>query len=267
MRLGISSFAFAWAIGVPGNPPVNPMTVFQLVDQAICLGVSCVQFADNLPLHKLTQNEQKELLDYTNQLNIAIEVGTRGFIAENVERYILLAEKFNSPILRMVIDTDRIQPNIDTIIGIGKDFVAELKKRNIVLAIENHDRFKAKEFVQIIEGIQSKQVGICLDSVNSIGAGESTEFITDLLAPYTVNLHIKEFMVERIWHMMGFAIEGRPLGEGMLPLEWMLERMNDRCQSAILEQWPPPEKQLEQTILKEREWAIQSIEYLKQKIF
>ena len=65
---------------------------------------------------------------------------------------------------------------------------------------------------------------------------------------------------------MGFVIEGLPAGEGMLNVPGLLEHVSDRCQSAILEQLTPPEKKLEDTIVKEDEWARKSIEYLKKWI-
>lgn len=68
-------------------------------------------------------------------------------------------------------------------------------------------------------------MGICLDSVNSMGAGEGIETIVEVLSPYTVNLHVKDFVVQRVYHMMGFVVEGRPAGQGMLPLEYLLEKL------------------------------------------
>lgn len=52
---------------------------------------------------------------------------------------------------------------------------------------------------------------------------------------------------------MCFDIGGRPFGEGCLPLKWMLEQLPSKCQTAILEQWTPPEKTLQATIIKERD--------------
>src|SRR5690606_29669957 len=121
----------------------------------------------------------------------------------------------------------------------------------VILAIENHDRFKAAEFAEMVYLSDSRHVGICLDSVNSMGAGEGLETVTDKLAPLTVNLHVKEFSVRRIYHQMGFIIEGCPLGQGMLPVRDLVHKVSSRCHSAILEQWTPPEDSIEKTIVKE----------------
>lgn len=96
-----------------------------------------------------------------------------------------------------------------------------------------------------------------------MGAGEGLETVIERLAPLTVNLHVKEFSVERVFHQMGFVIEGKPLGKGMLPLAELVKKVSPLCQSAILEQWTPPEQTIEATIKKEKDWALESISYLK----
>jgi len=261
--LGLSSYAFTWAIGVPGYPVETPMTPLQLLEKAAQLGVACVQIADNMPLHALSDGELSLLKNAADEKNIAVEVGMRGLLPDQLGIYMDLAVEFDSPILRVVIDAANFEPSIADIIYRLHQTVPELEKRNLALVIENHDRFKAREFVEILQAVNSDRVGICLDSVNSMGAGEGVERVTETLGEYTLNLHIKEFIVTRIDHKMGFKIEGRPAGQGMLPLAWMLSKLNPRCNSAILEQWVPPEASMADTIVKEDDWARQSITYLQ----
>ena len=266
MILGISSYTYTWSLGVKDFKPPVKWDETDLLNKADDLGVSCLQIADNLPLHDLSEERLNNLITLAEQKNIRLEAGSRMMTPENLIRYISIAEKIGSPILRFVIDGNDYRPEIDEVVEVVKGAVPMLEEKNIILAIENHDRFKAREFEEIILRSESEYVGICLDSVNSMGAGEGIETITTILAPYTVNLHVKEFIVERHPHMMGFTIEGRPAGDGQLPLEWMLGQLTDKCQSAILEQWTPPEKTIEQTMQKENDWAVKSIEYLKEII-
>jgi len=266
MKLGISSYTYTWAIGVPGIIPACSMNSTGLLEKARQLEVGVVQVADNLPLDAM---EEKDLLAY-NKLavdhEIQLEAGARGMTEANLERYIRIAVMIKSPILRFVIDGSDYAPGIPTILAIIKNALPVLKEHNIVLALENHERLKATDFAWIIEKIGSEHIGICLDSVNSLGAGEGLETVVKLLGPLTVNLHIKEFQIARLDHKMGFLIEGLPAGEGMLNVPWLLEHVDKKCQSAILEQWTPPEKKLKDTIVKEDEWAMKSISYLKKLI-
>jgi sugar phosphate isomerase/epimerase len=245
--------------------PDSPLSASGLIDKASDAGLSLVQIADNLPLEKLHQDELAKLRDYASERGISIEMGGRGLRPEHVIKCLETAECLGSPILRMVIDGPGFEPDIQTIFSIVRDLVPELKSRKIRLAVENHDRLKAREFESIIQAAESDLVGICLDSVNSMGAGEGFETVSAILAPYTFNLHIKDFSISRPGHKMGFKVEGRPAGKGMLNIPELIRIINERgsCESAILELWTPPGKTIEKTIKKEERWASGSIDYLK----
>lgn len=265
MNLGLSSYTYTWAVGVPGFLPDNPLTCKNLVDKTSLSGFRVLQIADNMPLEKLSESELADLADYAKSKRISLEMGGRGLTPEDTLKYLDTAKKINSPILRMVIDRPDFEPDIQTIISIILDIEPELKKMNIRLALENHDRLKAREFETIIRKVGSSMVGICLDSVNSMGAGEGFETVSDILIPFTINLHLKDFTIFRASHKMGLTIEGRPAGAGFLNIPDLLSRVkkNGMCDSAILELWTPPEVSVEKTIEKEERWAIESINYLK----
>jgi sugar phosphate isomerase/epimerase len=138
----------------------------------------------------------------------------------------------------------------------------------VKLAIENHDRFTTPDFIEMILKTDSERVGICLDSVNSMGAGEGLHEVVNALAPYTINLHLKDFVINRVWHKMGFIIEGVPAGQGMLNIDWLINEVKTKgnCKSAILELWTPPELLLINTLEKEKTWVEESLHFLKTKI-
>jgi sugar phosphate isomerase/epimerase len=244
------------------------MTPFNLIDRASEYGIDCVQIADNYPLHELPDADLNTLMEYAHQLGITIETGSRGLTEQNLSKYLDIAEKLYSPILRMVIDQENYRPHPDNVIAIMKNAIPELKKRNIILALENHDRLKASVFRNIIERTGSEYAGICLDCVNSMGIGEGIETVMDQLASCTVNLHVKDFSVHRAYHKMGFIVEGTPAGKGLLNLGFVLDKLSGYglCRSAIIELWTPPENSVETTMAKEHQWAIESIDYLKKTI-
>lgn len=265
MQLGISSYTYTWAVGVYGSMPANPLSAYGLIDRASEGSVRIVQIADNLPLEKLTHFELNELKHYASDKGISIEMGGKGLVPAHAMECLEAAEVLGSPILRMVIDTADYEPDLKSVISVIRDLAPEFRKRNIKLAIENHDRFKAREFEKIILETDPEIAGICLDSVNSMGAGEGFETVSEILIPYTINLHIKDFEIFRVPSKMGFIIEGRPAGKGKLNIHELLEKISHTgtCQSAILELWTPPEKNIEETIIKEEKWAEESIQYLK----
>ena len=266
MRLGIGSYAFAWNIGVPGYPqPARPLDALGLVEKAAALGVHLVQICDNLPLHKASPDDLDRLKGQADALGVRITVGTRGIDREMLQAFLDLATRFCSPILRVVVDAATCAPSPEQIVERVRGFVPYLRAADVCLAIENHDRFKARTLADIVSQIDSEHVGICLDTVNSFGALEGPEHVVTTLAPWVVDLHIKDFIVFRAGHKMGFSVEGRPAGQGDLDVPWLIDvlREHERHVDAILELWPPPESDPEQTARKEDAWVRQSIAYLR----
>lgn len=267
MILGLSSFTFGWSIGVPGSMPANPMTEDTLIDRTLEAGLSCLQIGDNLPLHTFSTERLDALRSRIVQENIRLEIGARKLTYENLGQYLQLCEYLRAPLLRFVIDGQDYEPDISTVGSLIREYVPLLKERDIRLGIENHDRFKAKELASLLDSVGDDHVGICLDCVNSLGAGEGIEHVSQVLAPYTLNLHIKDYRIERLPHKMGFIVEGCPAGQGMTNVPCLLEILAPyhRCESAVLEQWVVPEYSIEDTVLKERQWAEQGLHYLKQQ--
>jgi len=263
---GLSSYTYTWAVGVPEHEPGTCLTAFDLVDLTIKAGMTVLQIADNLPLHKYDASELRELKEYSQANGISIEVGTRKLDIKTLNTYIPIASFFGSPFLRIVIDEGSYKPELAVIKKIILEALPEFKSRGIKLAIENHDRLTCRQFVEIVEGTDPEWVGICLDTVNSMGAGEGLETVVERLAPLAINFHVKEFRIFRPEHKMGFIVEGAILGKGILPLEEIIPKLGKNCKTAILEQWTPPLGNIEETIEREYEWASKSANYLKSKL-
>jgi sugar phosphate isomerase/epimerase len=241
------------------------MDALGLLDKAAALGVRLVQVADNLPLGDLSAAELSVFEQRAATSGIGVEVGTRGISHANLRTYLRLAQRFNSPILRVVIDTADHHPEPDEVVSILKPLMPEFERAGVCLAIENHDRFKARALAGIVTCIGSPCVGVCLDTVNSFGALEGPEVVLQTLGPLVVSLHVKEFVVVRASHKMGFGVEGRPAGQGQLDVPWLLQQLRDlgRDVNAILELWTPPEPSLADTIAREDAWAVESVQYLR----
>jgi sugar phosphate isomerase/epimerase len=241
------------------------MTYLDLLDKAAGLGVHLVQIADNLPLDRLSPPELDAFENRAAELDISIEVGTRGIGHGHLRTYLQLAERLNSPLLRVVVDSADSHPRPDEVASAIQAILPEFERAGVCLAIENHDRFKARTLAEIVKRIGSGYVGICLDTVNSFGALEGPERVLEALGPLVVNLHVKDFTVFRASHMMGFSVEGRPAGQGKLNVPWLLGELRrlGLDPNAVLELWTPPEETLSATIAKEDAWAVASVEYLR----
>jgi sugar phosphate isomerase/epimerase len=265
MRLGISSYTFVWAVGVPGYPqPARPLTVDGLLDKAADLGVKVVQIADNLPLHQLSPGELDRLAERASKQGVDLEVGTAGLVPDHLQQYLSIAVRLHSPFLRVVIDSEDSQPSPYAAAQMLEDVLPEFRRAGVCLAIENHDRFPASVLAALLKRA-GEGVGICLDTANSLACGEDVHSVLRVLAPWVVNVHIKDFFVQRLPHKKGFVVEGRKAGCGALNIAAVIDELRAAGgdPNLILELWPPPESTIEESIAKEDAWARESIAYLR----
>lgn len=266
MRLGIGSYTYVWAAGVPGYPqPEHPLTACALLEKAVGLGVRVVQIADNLPLDCLSDGDRDALRQRARALGIELEVGMRGIDPDPLLAYVRMAHALEATMLRVVTDGPTQRPSPDDVIRSLRPLVPELERMGVTLAIENHDRMRAATLRNIVDRIDSARVGICLDTANSFGCLEGPDVVLETLGSRTVNVHIKDFCVRRLDHNKGFVIKGRPAGKGQLDIPRLLDhlRATGRDPNVILEQWPAPEPTIEASVEKEDRWAEAGIQYLR----
>jgi sugar phosphate isomerase/epimerase len=248
---------------VRGFESPRPLDEHGLLDKCRELGVALLQIGDNLPLHTFDAARLSRLAERAAKERIELEIGARGLTREHVIRYGRIARSIGAKLIRFVIDDAGHQPEPEAVVGVLREVVPQLD--GLTLGIENHDRFPAATLRSIIEATGSDRVGVCLDTANSLGSGEGIETVAAALAPVTVNLHLKDFAIERLPYLMGFSVSGRPAGEGMLDIPSLVRQVAayGRCKTAVLELWTPPESGVEQSIEKEARWAKQSFDYLK----
>jgi 3-oxoisoapionate decarboxylase len=267
MKIGISTYTYTWAIGVPGYPEVeSPMSAVDLLKTAKKQGISVVQLCDNLSLHKLSLVELEKIRKTAEDFGIILEVGTRGVEPEHLRRYLDIAQFLSSKILRIILQKNDNYVHVDEAYELIKKVLPEFEDKRIYIAIENHERHRVEELVFLIKKLDSPYVGICLDTVNSFGALEGPEYVIQTLAPYTINLHFKDFEIKRLDHKMGFGVTGTPAGSGMLDIKFVVNELDKygKDPNVILELWTPFSGTVEETIEKESKWANKSIEFLKE---
>lgn len=261
LRVGVSSYAFGWAVE-------HAQPVFDehaLLSFACRHGVPVVQVADNMSLHAWTAERLEQFVSASRSAGISIELGARGLTEAHLERYLELCRRCSARILRFVADAPGYEPSAGRLISLIRNADSALASAGVVLALENHDRWTAIELRRIIEGAGTSRAGVCLDTANSFGAGEGLDVVCRALAPFVVNLHVKDVTIRRLAHQMGFSIEGCALGDGLLPIaSTMLSvRRFGQCTTAVLEAWTSPSTNMSETIAKEAFNAELSISRLK----
>lgn len=263
--LGLGSYTFRWAVGHKGVNPDSPMTHAEMLDVAATHGLSLVQFADNIPMDRLSADEMTALGEKAQALGIALELGTQAFKSDEMVRYIEFTRVLNAKILRVALDgPDAKIPVPD----LAKSFLA-LKKQaddaGVRIAIENHFNYPAKQLAGLIEEINDPFVGVCLDVANSICAGEWPMETIKTLAPYTINLHLKDYDIVPDPFGVGFSIHGTPLGQGRTDCYAVLDALPKGKEiNVILEHWLPKTDDMAEARANEHRWLEQSVKFARE---
>ncbi|WP_404424992.1 sugar phosphate isomerase/epimerase family protein [Nibricoccus sp. IMCC34717] len=268
MKLGFTSYAYAWAIGIPGFPqPRTPMDVFSFLRRTAALKLQVAQAADNvLPAAEGTDlGWAREVGQEAQSLGLILEIGARGLTEASLDAQLRLLPVFGARLLRFVIDGPGHHPALPVVAEWIRGRAALLEREGLTLAIENHDRFRAAELAAFLDRIDSPAVGLCLDTANSLGAGEGLDTLLQVLARHTVNLHVKDVRIERFPHMLGFTVKGCAAGSGVIDFPSLFNGLADqtRCTHALVELWPEPGPEIDETVRREALWADESIQFLR----
>jgi sugar phosphate isomerase/epimerase len=258
-------WAIGFRLGDKEARPAQPMTHMGLLQRAVELGVHLVQYGPNLSLGSLDDRELDELVACAQQSNVEFEVGTRGLETDHLRRQVEVARRTGSKLIRTIPEIDGKPVGAKDMLPYLKEIVPLLEREEVKLGLENGN-LPAQELAWVLDEMKSPQLGVVLDMTNSLAVSEGWRYVTKILAPYTICLHHKEFIVRRVWYMMGFTVEGRPAGTGQVDTPWLLQTLDGAGAkyNVILEVWPPEQPAVEESIALEDQWVRESIPYLRQ---
>ncbi len=269
-KIGISTFAYSFAIGSrPHEKPKHLMTPFDMMDKAASLGAEVVQFGDNLPLEVYGDEELDRIRSYAEELGLELELGMRKATLERIAEHVRITEKIGGSFLRVITDGADYKPTCDECMKVFAEAVPLLEEAGVTIGIENHDRFKTREYARMVESLGHPLIGMTVDTLNSMSIEESIDEVLENAAPYCACLHIKDYEIKRYNGGGGLKISGACLGTGRLDLQKCIEKCREESEhnfNIILESWMEPCDTLAETLRKEDEWARAGIELLKSSL-
>ncbi|WP_108397528.1 sugar phosphate isomerase/epimerase family protein [Devosia submarina] len=264
--LGIGSYAFRWHVGIKDRVPEQPISAADILDHAARLGVKLVQFADNLPLHTLGKREIEDLAGQSRDLGITLELGMTGCDPALVRQYLELARRLDVSLLRIAPTAEESAASDDAIAVMFTRLLDECRSAGVTLAVENHFHLPSPRLVHIIASVANDTLGVCLDVANSIACQEWPLTTIDLLAPFAVNLHLKDFRIALDPHGVGGSFVGTPLGQGRFDPATVFDALerHSRQVNTILEHWLPWQGDFAATKAMELAWLEQSVAAAKE---
>jgi len=269
MRLGIGSYTYGWHSGTYGWELTKDrphLTAEDLIERAARFGLPVVQIVLRPALDEMDDTALQRIRALAEARRVEIEVGSTGSAPAQLRRWLRAARAVNARLMRTIFT----QPSA----GLAREtaqlreVLPEFRQAGVALAVENHETSSCHDLRRLIETVGDPNLGVCLDSVNSLGRGEGVWEVADVLLPFTINLHVKDFTVTRGGTDMGFAITGAPTGTGQLDIPRLLARLHGYRPDAsvILEQWTPLGASIEAAIAEQESWAVDGVRFLKPAI-
>ena len=201
-----------------------------------------------------------------SELGMYLEVAVslpQGDDASAFERQVTAAKRAGAQCLRSACLGGRRYENFNTL-DQWKDFVAEshkrmvravpvLEKYDMTLGLENHKDWTADEMVALLERHASQHLGVCLDIGNNLALLDDPREVVEKLAPHTVTVHFKDMAVQE--YAEGFRLSEVPLGQGILDLPWIIDRIRQARPRARLNLEMITRDPLKVPCLTEKYWA------------
>jgi len=104
-----------------------------------------------------------------------------------------------------------------------RELVPLARSLKITIGVENHLDFSVEELRDLIRRLDSPQVGVIFDVGNTVGTLDDPIEAADIVGPYTVATHYKDFAIEEVTR--GFRFTMVPLGCGSLRLREITDRL------------------------------------------
>jgi len=262
MALGIGTYALFWEWS---EAVERPLDLPGMLERAGELGCRVFQICDYPPIETMPAGRLEDIRQQAEELGLALELGTRGTGPERLGRYLDLAEALDVRLLRSMVRVGPGEPTLDESLATVRGLLPRLHEDGVSLALETYEQLPSTRLVRFVTDVDDPRVGICLDPANCVAGLEPPGDVIERCAPYTLNLHVKDFAFTRRGGWVGFTLAGAPMGEGLLDLgaELRAVRPLERGISMIVEHWLAWQGDPRTTVALERQWTRRTLDRVR----
>jgi sugar phosphate isomerase/epimerase len=263
MTVGLSTYAFFWQWS---DRVERPLTLADMIDRTAELGVGVFQICDYPQVAELDRDELRRLGARAAAAGIRLELGTRGVDPEHLSAWLELARALDVVTVRSMVNTPTHRPSRQEAQALLEKAVPAYEDAGVRIALETYEQVPTAVLTEIVTAVDSPSLGICSDPANCVAALEHPRDVVDRVAPFVVNMHVKDFRFDRQAGWVGFSLVGAPLGEGLLDYDGMVARIDPGAGvNQIIEHWLPWQGDPGTTCETERRWTEHNLDYLRSK--
>ena len=235
-RVGAVAYGYQYSIGLFSykDRPGEKFDAVRFVEANHEAGGDVAQLFHTM-IRDLDKDGLKRLRRRAEELDVLLEVHGGGALGkwsrfeDTMQRAAALGSKVVGCSFGMLMRPDKIA-TLDAWDEHTKQCEARLrelaplaKSLGIKIGVENHLDFSVEELRDLIKRINSPNVGVIFDVGNTIGTLDDPIEAADILGPFTVATHYKDFAIEEV--ARGFRFCMVPLGCGSLRLPEITRRL------------------------------------------
>jgi len=228
-RVGAVAYGYQYSIGLFSyqDRPGEKIDAVKFVEATHAAGGAVAQLFHTM-IRNLDEQGLRRLRHRAEQLDVLLEVHGGGALGkwskyeDTMRRTAALGCKVVGCTFGMLMRPDKIA-TLEAWDEHTKKCEARLrelaplaKSLGLTIGVENHLDFTVEELRDMIKRVNSPNVGIIFDVGNTIGTLDDPTEAADILGPYTVATHYKDFAIEEV--ARGFRFCMVPLGCGSLRL-------------------------------------------------
>ncbi|NOZ21479.1 MAG: sugar phosphate isomerase/epimerase [Planctomycetes bacterium] len=233
-RVGAVCYSFQYSIGLfsYNQREGERFDVFKFVEATRDAGGECAQIFYSM-LDDLSDDDLKRLEAHGKDLDVLLEIHGGTALRPDYEKTIHKAAAAGVKVLGcsfgMMERPDKIatlkewDEHVEKCRHRLKEIADIAKPLGVTIGVENHLDFTIQELHDLIKECDASNVGVIFDVGNPIGTLDDPLEAADLLGPYTVATHYKDFAVEEVTR--GFVMTMVPLGCGSLQLPEITKRL------------------------------------------
>lgn len=264
MVIGLGTYAYFWQWHASA---ARPLTLPEMIEATAAAGVRRFQICDYPAIERYDGLQLADLRQQADDLDVALELGTRGIGSHHLQGYLQLAERLGATLVRSMLNAGDHRPGREEAVRLLAAATPGYEAAGVTLALETYEQVPVRALVAVVAAVDSPALGICLDPANCVAALEHPLATIERTAPWVRNVHVKDFCFTRQDGWVGFSLVGCPLGEGLLPYPELLEIVDPEGHglSQILEHWLPWQGDSATSCDIEDQWTLHNLSYLRSK--
>lgn len=264
-RVGLDTFSYGLALGGYKKDYElrwPRMTIRQLLERAHAAGAEGIILIRGFVCDPERWGPRflDEIKSRADELGMYLELGmgTPNKLGTAVEDAVRMGASIIRALVAPWIAGDRRnykgnwQEMVDRAVVQLRSVAPKAAEHGIKIGLENHLDLTADELLEVVERIDSPQIGVCLDTGNSLGMMEDPLETAAKLAPHVVTTHVKDWKLG--WTRRGYQFAACRMGEGVVDNASIFRLLAKTCPSLHVNIESPAFQRFEIPIFEDDFW-------------